>query len=159
MNDTSPVFPKPRLLNLGVSATERTAGSVELSQLSAELLQFLHDNRSHLSRLAVPCLFLSIATILLYRWLYYPVFASPLSNIPCAHRLAAITPLWMDWRRLTGREVETTWAAFNKYGPYVRLGPNEIAVNTISGGVTTAHGHGFQNLDKSSWYDFFINHG
>ncbi|KAF2790985.1 cytochrome P450 [Melanomma pulvis-pyrius CBS 109.77] len=109
--------------------------------------------------LYTPLLAAVTAIALLYRFVVHPLFFSPLVRIPCAHPLAAVTSLWMDWRRFTGREVETTWEAFKKHGPYVRLGPNEIAVNTILGGVTTAHGHGFENLDKTSWYDFFINHG
>ena len=105
--------------------------------------------------------FVAVTTILvlLYRYICYPVLISPLSSIPCAHPLAAITPLWMDWKRLTGREVTTTFEAFKNHGPYVRLGPSEIAVNTITGGITNAHGHGPQNFNKTSWYDFFINYG
>ncbi|KAF2001786.1 cytochrome P450 [Amniculicola lignicola CBS 123094] len=97
--------------------------------------------------------------ILLSRFIIYPIFFSPLKRIPYAHPLAIFTPLWMDWRRFVGREVQTTNEAFKKYGPYVRLGPNEVAVNTIPGGITTVHGHGFENFDKTSWYDFFINYG
>lgn len=44
-------------------------------------------------------------------------------------------------------------------GPVVRLGPNEVAVNSIAYGVGTAHGHGLDNLDKTPWYNFFVNHG
>ena len=65
----------------------------------------------------------------------------------------------MHWKRYCGKEVETTYAAFQAKGPVVRLGPNEVAVNTIQGGVRTAHGHGWENFDKTQWYDFFVNHG
>lgn len=142
----------PGLASLGVSISRNFSTSAVLSPV-------LNINPALFTPYAFPLLAAATAIVLLYRFVVYPLFFSPLIRIPCAHPLAAVTSLWMDWRRFTGREVETTWEAFGKHGPYVRLGPNEIAVNTILGGVATAHGHGFENLDKTSWYDFFINHG
>lgn len=107
----------------------------------------------------IPLLLLLGAVFIVYRTVIYPIYLSPLAKIPNAHPLAPITQLWMDWRRYSGREVQTTYQAFQEKGPVVRLGPNEVAVNMIDGGVRTAHGHGSENFDKSSWYDFFMNHG
>ena len=106
-----------------------------------------------------PMLLLLSSLFFFYRLLVYPLFLSPLAKIPNAHPLSPITQLWMHWRRYSGREVETTYVAFQQKGPVVRLGPNELAVNTIHGGVRTAHGHGWENFDKSQWYDYFVNHG
>lgn len=86
-------------------------------------------------------------------------YVSPLAKIPSAHPLSPLTQLWMDWRRYSGKEIETAHQAFQQKGPVVRLGPNEIAVNSMSEGFAAAHGHGFFNFDKTSWYDFFANYG
>ena len=102
---------------------------------------------------------LFLSTIICIYYIIYPSYISPLAKIPNAHPLSPLTQLWIDWKRYSGREIQTIHEAFQKKGPFVRLGPNEVAVNTISNGVTTAHGHGWENFDKTQWYDFFINHG
>lgn len=107
----------------------------------------------------LPSLLTVVFLLIIYKLLMFPIYLSPLAKIPNAHRLSPITQLWMHWRRYSGRELHTTYEAFQQKGPVVRLGPNEVAVNVIQGGVRTAHGHGFENLDKTYWYDFFINHG
>lgn len=157
MNGTTPIFPPPQLLRFVIHDIKQVSTPIELLHSFKELLQFQHHDSIPVLLSATPFLVLALIAILTYKFLIYPIYLSPLSRIPSAHPLAAITPLWMDYRRLTGQEVSTTYAAFQKYGPFVRLGPNEVAVNTITGGVTAAHGHGFQNLDKTSWYNFFIN--
>jgi hypothetical protein len=158
MNSTSSIFPTPNLLLFAIHDIKQSTTPIELLHSVRDLLQFRHDDPNHIILSATPFLILALLTLIIYKFLIYPIYLSPLSIIPSAHPLATITPLWMDYRRLTGKEVSTTYAAFQKYGPFVRLGPNEVAVNTITGGVTAAHGHGFQNLDKTSWYDFFVNH-
>jgi hypothetical protein len=94
-----------------------------------------------------------------YKRFLYPASISPLSRMPNAHFLAPFTSLWIDWQRLHGQDFQQTQAAFAKYGKYVRLGPNEIAVNDIDGGLREAYGFGRTNLDKPSWYDIFKNYG
>ncbi|QDS74881.1 hypothetical protein FKW77_003586 [Venturia effusa] len=94
--------------------------------------------------------------LFIYKYLIYPLFISPLSRIPNAHPLASITPLWMLWKRYTGHELRTIHAAHQKYGPLIRLGPNEISVNCIKGGIQTVYSGGFE---KGFWYDFFTNYG
>ena len=41
-------------------------------------------------------------------------------------------------------------------GPVVRLGPKELLVNTMDGGIRTIHGVG---SEKTQWYESFMNHG
>lgn len=100
-------------------------------------------------------LILSLA-LTFYRLVIYPAYHSPLARIPNAHILSPWTPLWIHWRRFWGQEIHTVNEAFRKKGPVVRLGPNELSVNIIDGGVRTVHGGGFA---KTQWYDFFMNHG
>lgn len=45
---------------------------------------------------------------------------------------------------------------FQNKWPVVRLGPNEVFVSTIDGGIRTVLGGGFA---KTQWYEFFTNHG
>lgn len=48
---------------------------------------------------------------------------------------------------------------FRQKGPYIRLGPNEVAVDRMEGGVRNIFGVGSDNFDKAPWYNFFQNHG
>jgi hypothetical protein len=82
---------------------------------------------------------------------------SPLSQIPNAHFTSPWTSLWIQWMRYKGREIQSIHAAYQKKGRIVRLGPNEIAVNLVPGGITTIYGA--RGFDKTEWYDFYINHG
>ncbi|KAL9601939.1 MAG: hypothetical protein Q9219_002163 [cf. Caloplaca sp. 3 TL-2023] len=54
------------------------------------------------------------------------------------------------------RAVSTIHKAHVKHGPVVRLGPNEISVNCIDGGVRTIYAGGFE---KWPFYDQFDNYG
>lgn len=107
----------------------------------------------------LPVYILLLSTIFCIYYVVDRCYVSPLARIPNAHPFSPLTQLWMDWRRYSGREIQTTSEAFQMKGPVVRLGPNEVAVNSIAYGVGTAHGHGLDNLDKTPWYNFFVNHG
>lgn len=101
-------------------------------------------------------LVLGVSAFLIYRYLIYPVYISPLSKIPAAHFTASWSPLWMLWIRYTGVEVQTIHKAHVKHGPIVRLGPNEISVNCVDGGLRTVYAGGFE---KPYFYDQFENYG
>lgn len=94
--------------------------------------------------------------ILVYKFLIHPLFVSPLARIPSAHPLAGITPLWMLWIRYRGRELQTIHEAHQKLGPIIKLGPNEVSVNCLKGGIQTVYSGGFE---KGFWYDLFANYG
>lgn len=72
-----------------------------------------------------------------YRYVIYPVLLSPLCRIPLAHPTACLAPLWILWIRYVGRENVTVHAAHIRLGPLVRLGPSEISVNCVDGGIRT----------------------
>jgi hypothetical protein len=42
-----------------------------------------------------------------------------------------------------------------RHGPVVRIGPNEVSINTMAA-VKTVYGGGF---DKHAWYSLFDNYG
>ena len=82
-----------------------------------------------------------------YQYFLYPLFFSPLSKIPSAHFTASWSPLWMLWVRYNSRENRAVHNAHLKYGPIVRLGPNEISVNCVDGGIRTVYSGGFEKPD------------
>jgi hypothetical protein len=91
-----------------------------------------------------------LAAFLVFYYVIYPAFMSPLSKleIPNADPLAKYTPLWILWRRFTQRENKTLYEAHKKLGPVVRVGPNEISVNSLEG-LRVIYGG---NFDKHAWY-------
>lgn len=103
---------------------------------------------------------LGIAIILAlcaYRYIVYPTFLSPLSKIPNAHFTCSVHPVWMWWKRRGGRQgIHSIFAAHQRQGPIVRLGPNEISVASLDG-LRQVYVGGFR---KPKWYaEQFINYG
>lgn len=92
----------------------------------------------------------------IYKYIIYPTFFSPLSKIPAAHFTASWSPLWILWIRFSRTEVQTIHRAHVKFGPIVRLGPNEVSVNCVDGGLRTVYAGGFE---KWAFYDQFDNYG
>ncbi|EFQ99570.1 hypothetical protein MGYG_02582 [Nannizzia gypsea CBS 118893] len=99
-----------------------------------------------------------ILSFLVSIFLIYRVFLSPLSKVPAAHPLAPITGAWIKWHRWRGTSYEAIAAAFERCGPYIRLGPSEIATNCKEG-FDSAYGVGKRNFDKASVYDYFVHFG
>ena len=94
--------------------------------------------------------------LLLYKYFLFPTFFSPLSKIPNAHFSAPILPLWIWTKRRNATGVRTSLALHEKYGPVVRLGPNEISINSAES-LRTVYIGGFE---KHKWYlDAFVNYG
>lgn len=87
---------------------------------------------------------------------------NPLRKIPAAHPLAPFTSLWISsirWRKI---ENATLKAAHDRLGPIVCLGPEEISVNCVKGGIRDVYAGGFEKRDAVSgynWYGFFTNYG
>lgn len=94
--------------------------------------------------------------LLLYKYLLFPTFFSPLSKIPNAHFSAPILPLWVWSKRRNGTGVGAFLALHKQHGPVVRLGPNEISINSPES-LRTVYIGGFE---KHRWYlDAFVNYG
>lgn len=98
---------------------------------------------------------LTLITALLYQYVLYPAAFSPLSRIPNAHWSCSISPAWILWARFKSRENRTLHLAHQLHGPIVRLGPNELSVNSVEA-VKTIYQGGF---DKHQWYSIFNNYG
>lgn len=94
--------------------------------------------------------------LFLYKCFLQPALFSPLSKIPSAHFTASFSPVWILWVRYRWKENRTIHAAHQKHGPIVRLGPNEVSVNCVDGGIKTVYGGGFE---KAKWYwNLFTNY-
>ncbi|KAL4791184.1 cytochrome P450 [Aspergillus venezuelensis] len=85
--------------------------------------------------LCITCLLLFIAYTSLHR-----TFFTPLSNIPSVHPLAPYTSLRIQWKWYRGADFKAMSRAFLKRGLFIRLGPSEIAVRTMDGGVKNVYG-------------------
>ncbi|KAL8790431.1 MAG: hypothetical protein Q9213_000583 [Squamulea squamosa] len=98
---------------------------------------------------------LVLLAALVYKYVLEPAFFSPLAKIPAPNLISKISSQWIARKRVHG-EVRTIYALHQKYGNVVRLGPNEISVNTLNG-LRTIYVGGFE---KHPWYtEAFVNYG
>jgi hypothetical protein len=100
-------------------------------------------------------LVLLVGIFIFHRLFLRPTWSSPLSKVPAAHTLAPFTSLWITWKRYSGKEFDAIDSAFREVGSIVRLGPRELAINVMEGGIRTVYGRGYH---KPSWYNDFINY-
>lgn len=99
----------------------------------------------------------TVIGLLLYASVIHPALISPLSRIPNAHWSAPFNPFWIIWTRYKSKEIFTVHQKHQELGPVIRLGPNDISVNCIKGGVSTVYAGGFE---KHAWYsNLFDNYG
>lgn len=80
---------------------------------------------------------------LLYKYILYPTFLSPLSKIPAANFTAHFSPLWKHYIIYTKQDNESTYQLHEKLGPIVRMGPNELSVNCYEDGSKSIYAGGF----------------
>jgi unspecific monooxygenase len=92
---------------------------------------------------------IALAGVVTYKFLVYPAFLSPLSKIPSAHPTVPFSEGWILWTRYNMRNNRATLAAHRKYGPIVRMAPNELSINCVDGGIRTVYAGGFE---KHDWY-------
>lgn len=97
--------------------------------------------------LSIPVLAFSALFLLsIYRFIIYPIFLSPLAKVPNAHWSSPFLPLWILWTRFYSKENRTLHAAHLKYGPVIRVAPNELSINDISG-VRTVYTGGLRRVN------------
>jgi hypothetical protein len=97
----------------------------------------------------------TLIPLVLYKYIIYPAFISPLAKTPSAQWSAPFSPLWILWTRYRRRENRKVHEAHLRLGPVIRLGPNEISINDLAG-LRTVYGGGFE---KGQWYSIFDNYG
>lgn len=97
--------------------------------------------------LLVTLLLASVLVAIVYRYLVYPAFLSPLSKVPAANFSARLSLAWISYIRYRNAENRTVLALHAKHGPIVLLGPNELSINSYEGGLKTVYGGGFIKTD------------
>jgi len=96
-------------------------------------------------------------SLLIWKFVIYPGFISPLAKVPGANWSARFSSLWILWIRHSCRELRTIHESHLRYGPVIRLSPTEVSVNCVEGGIKTVYTGGF---DKHEWYaNLFDNWG
>jgi hypothetical protein len=101
--------------------------------------------------------------VLLLSHVVYKFVRNPLRKIPAAHPFAHFTSLWIDSVRWRSVENAMLKEAHDRLGPIVCLGPNEISVNCVQGGIREVYAGGFEKKSTAkggyNWYSFFANYG
>lgn len=92
----------------------------------------------------------------LYSYILYPFFFSPLSRIP-GPRFYAFTKWRLAWDDWTGQRTRKIHALHLKYGPVVRIGPNEVHFNSLSA-LRTIYGAG-SGFERTEFYRMFDTYG
>ncbi|KAF2667232.1 putative cytochrome P450 monooxygenase [Microthyrium microscopicum] len=98
--------------------------------------------------------FLLAFSYLIYNYIIYPAFLSPLSKLPAAHFTSSLTPLWITYKRRTGYESRTIAAAHKAHGPIIQLAPNEVSVASLDG-LRKIYTGGFE---RTAWFLAFANY-
>jgi hypothetical protein len=109
-----------------------------------------------------PTTLVLVAPLLLFVHVLVSYIRNPLRKIPAVHPLAHFTSLWIPFIRWRSIENATLKEAHDRLGPIVCLGPNEISVNCIKGGIRDVYAGGFEKVnakDGYNWYAFFTNYG
>ena len=79
----------------------------------------------------------------IYEW-----YSSPLSAIPNAHFSVPFSQLWNLSNKWRARENRARLKAHQKLGPIVRIGPQELSIDSMDF-VQQIYGG---NYDKDAWY-------
>ncbi|KAF2086259.1 cytochrome P450 [Saccharata proteae CBS 121410] len=87
---------------------------------------------------------LILLTIPLYNHILHPIFLSPLAKIPSAHPTVCLSSAWLKWQKYRGKLNPVLLAAHKRWGPVVRVGPREVSVNCVKGGLQTVYLGGFE---------------
>lgn len=107
-----------------------------------------------------PSVVAALLSLVLISHILYSYIRNPLRRIPAAHPLAPWTSLWISYIRYRSIENATLKDAHEKLGPIVCLGPNEVSVNCVKGGIRDIYAGGFEKGDGAfNWYGLFVNFG
>ncbi len=95
------------------------------------------------------------SSLFLYHFIIYPLYLHPLSKIP-GPKLASLTNFWIYYQSWNEKRNSITHKLHEKYGPIIRIGPNEISINDVDY-IKKIYVTG--NFDKSWFYGNFGNYG
>lgn len=110
-----------------------------------------------MSLLSFPLIFLlSLPLLFAFINITRTVFLSPLAKVS-GPKSFALTKYRLAWEDYRGTRTHCIHALHEKYGPVVRVGPNEISFNTLSA-LRTIYGAG-SPFQRSSFYRMFDVYG
>lgn len=84
------------------------------------------------------------------------LWRSPLFSAKDAHWSAKYTGAWIWWQRVVERDTRAVHEAHVRLGPVVRLGPNEISINDVDGGLKPIYEG---RLPKTNFYQVANSYG
>jgi len=93
----------------------------------------------------------ALLVTIINEFIIYPFYTSPLANVP-GPKLNAMTKWWMIYMDFTKKRTLYIHALHEKYGPVVRIGPNELSftgeepMRVIYGAGTSFYKPAFYNL-------------
>ncbi|OKL61118.1 hypothetical protein UA08_03098 [Talaromyces atroroseus] len=96
-----------------------------------------------------------LASVIFYK-LCHSLFISPLAKIP-GPKAFALTSWRLAYEDYNGTRTRTIHALHQKYGPVVRIGPNEVSCNSISA-LKSVYGAG-SGFERTSFYHMFEVYG
>ena len=82
---------------------------------------------------------------------------SPLAKLP-GPKVSIFTSLVLKWNELKANRREYIHGLHVRYGPVVRVAPNEVSF-TSQGAVKEIYGSGGSGYDKTEFYDLFKVYG
>ncbi|OAQ80494.1 cytochrome P450 3A12 [Purpureocillium lilacinum] len=92
---------------------------------------------------------------LLYTYILYPAFFSPLARLPTPHWSCAVSDFWILRARKKGAENRALYDAHFRHGQVVRVAPNTVSVDGVEAMRTVYQG----GYEKAPWYGRFNNYG
>ncbi|KAJ5121867.1 hypothetical protein N7526_008804, partial [Penicillium atrosanguineum] len=91
--------------------------------------------------------------ILLFGFIVGQGLLSPLSKVP-GPWYTRFTSLWLKYQEFTANRRESIHALHKKYGPVVRLGPNEVSFTSLDA-IKEIYASGGSGYDKTEFYSLF----
>lgn len=91
--------------------------------------------------------------ILLFGYIVGQGLLSPLSKIP-GPWYTRFTSLWLKYQEFTANRRESIHALHKRYGPVVRLGPNEVSFTSLDA-IKEIYASGGSGYDKTEFYSLF----
>ena len=101
-------------------------------------------------------LVIGVVGLALHHWIIEPLLLNPLSRIP-GPKAFALTKWRLSFEDWKGHRTRKINELHQKYGPAVRVGPNEVAFNSLSA-LRTIYGAG-SGFERTPFYDMFDAYG
>ncbi|GLI72971.1 hypothetical protein PoHVEF18_001157 [Penicillium ochrochloron] len=93
---------------------------------------------------------------ILYRFIYQPLYANPLGQIP-GSKLFSVTKWRLAFADYHGVRTQTIHSLHRQYGNAVRIGPNEVSFSSLSA-LRTIYGAG-SGFERTVFYRMFDAYG